>query len=129
MAVFITLGCITVFVFVFANLIDRSGGIQIIAATAYTFAIPWMTSDRFLNLVPWNRLIRGKVLLVHCLALLIVYSGVTAALALEPRLPGWFLLDHPRRGSYFSLCLFGVLLLLAYGESRWVMRPTGNDGK
>jgi hypothetical protein len=83
-----------------------------------------MASDRFLNLVPWDRLIRGKVLLGHCLALVIVYGITTEALAVRPRLPAW-LITSGRRPSFFFVCLGGTLLALAFGEFYWAMSPEG----
>ncbi|HTC47106.1 MAG TPA: hypothetical protein VK722_07275 [Candidatus Aquilonibacter sp.] len=102
-------------------LADRPGGIQILAMVAYTFLIPYIASDRFLNLVPWDRLIHGKVLLGHCLALVIVYGITTEAPAVRPRLPTWFITSG-RRPSLFLVCLGGVLLALAFCEYHWVMK-------
>ena len=104
------------------TLTDRPGGIQILAMVAYTFLIPYIASDRFLNLVPWDRLIRAKVVLGHCLALVIVYGITTEALAVRLRLPAWFITSG-RRPSLFIVCLCGILLALALGEHYWAMRP------
>jgi len=103
------------------TLADRPGGIQILSMVAYTFLIPYIASDRFLNLVPWDRLIRGKVLLGHSLALVIVYGITTEALAVRSRLPTWFITSG-RRLSLFLVCLGGVLLALGFCEYHWVMK-------
>ncbi|MFI5126510.1 MAG: hypothetical protein ACHQJX_06755 [Candidatus Acidiferrales bacterium] len=119
--VLITLGYLALGSILLVNLVDRSGGIQVFAMAAYTFLIPYIASNRFLNLVPWDRLIRGKVLLGHCLALLIVYGITTEALAIKPRLPSWFITSG-RRPSLFLVCLGGILLALAFCEYYWVMK-------
>jgi hypothetical protein len=103
---------------------DKPGGLQIIAMVAYTFLVPYIASNRFLNLVPWDRLIRGKVLLGHCLALVIVYGITTEGLAIKPRLPAW-LITSGRRPSLFNICLLGILLALAFGEFYWATSPDG----
>jgi len=119
--VLITLGYLALGSILLVNLVDRSGGIQVFAMAAYTFLIPYIASNRFLNLVPWDRLIRGTVLLGHCLALLIVYGITTEALAIKPRLPSWFITSG-RRPSLFLVCLGGILLALAFCEYYWVMK-------
>jgi hypothetical protein len=47
----------------FFNLGGRPVGLQPCAMVAYTFAIPYIASDRFLNLVPWAILTCRKFLL------------------------------------------------------------------
>jgi hypothetical protein len=93
---------------------------------AYTVAVPYVASNRFLNFVPWDRLIRGRVLLGHCLALLIVYVITTEALAIKPRLASWFIEEH-RKGSFFDLCLVLILFVLAFYECQWAMRENGGE--
>jgi hypothetical protein len=122
MVILITFAFLIVGVVLVIALADRPGGIQILAMVVYTFLIPYIASDRFLNLVPWDRLIRGKVLLGHCLALVIVYGVTTEALAVRPRLPTWFITSG-RRPSLFIVCLGGILLALAFGEYYWAMSP------
>ncbi|HEV2289373.1 MAG TPA: hypothetical protein VGR81_10515 [Candidatus Acidoferrales bacterium] len=121
MVVLITLGSLVLSGVLCVNLVDHPGGIQTLAMVAYTFLIPYIASDRFLNFVPWNRLIRGKALLGHCLALVVVYGITTEALAVKPRLPIWFITSG-RRLSLFPFCLGGILLALAFCEYRWVMK-------
>ena len=121
MVVLITLGYLALGSILLVNLVDRPGGIQIFAMVAYTFLIPYIASNRFLNLVPWDRLIRGNVLLGHCLGLVIVYSVTTEALAVKHRLPAWFITSG-RRPSLFLVCLGGILLALAFCEYLWVMK-------
>jgi hypothetical protein len=87
MVVLITLCYLAVGSILLVYLVDRPNGIQVFALMAYTFLIPYIASNRFLNFVPWDRLIRGKVLLGHCLALVIVYGVTSEALAVEARLP------------------------------------------
>jgi|SRR5215831_8875875 len=109
---------ITPGVILFTVLKDRPGGIQIVAMVEYTLLIPYLASDRFLIRVPWDRLTRGKFLLEHCLALAIVYGITTGALAAKPHLPTWFTAEG-RKGSWFSLCLIGILVVLAFCEFAW----------
>lgn len=122
LVVFITIAYLVVGSVLAIALIDRPGGMQILAMVAYTFLIPYIASDRFLKLVPWDQLIRGKVLLGHCLALAIVYGITTEALAAMPHLPAWFITSG-RRLSPFIVCLCGVLLALAFGEYYWAIGP------
>ena len=121
MVVFITIAFLGVGGVLAITLADKPSGIQISAMVAYTFLIPYIASDRFLNLVPWDRLIRGKVLLGHCLALVIVYGITTEAPAVRPRLPTWFITSG-RRPSLFLVCLGGILLALAFCEYHSVMK-------
>ena len=121
MVVLITLCYVALGGILLVNLVDRPNGIQIFTLVAYTFLVTYIASNRFLNLVPWDRLIRGKVLLGHCLALVIVYGITTEALAVKARLPVWFVTSG-RRPSLFLLCLAGVLLALAFCEYHWVMK-------
>ena len=124
MVILTTIASLIVGVVLTIALADKPGGLQILAMVAYTFLIPYIASNRFLNLVPWNRLIRGKVLLGHCLALVIVYGTTTEALAIRPRLPAW-LITSGRRPSLFTICLLGILLALAFGEFYWATSPEG----
>jgi hypothetical protein len=121
MVVLITLGCLALGGILLVSLVDRPGGIQIFAMVAYTFFIPYIASNRLLDLVPWDRLTRGKVLLGHCLALVIVYDITTEALAVKVRLPTWFVTSG-RRPSLFLVCLGGILLALAFCEYFWLMK-------
>jgi hypothetical protein len=124
MVILTTIASLIVGVVLAIVLADKPGGLQIVAMVVYTFLIPYIASDRFLDLVPWDRLIRGKVLLGHCLALVIVYGITTEALAVRPRLPAW-LITSGRRPSLFTICLGGILLAFAFGESYWAMSPEG----
>jgi hypothetical protein len=124
MVILSTIAFLIVGVVLTIALADKPGGLQILAMVAYTFLIPYIASNRFLNLVPWDRLIRGKVLLGHCLALVIVYGITTEALAVRPRLPAW-LITSGRRPSLFTICLGGIILALAFGEFYWAMSPEG----
>jgi hypothetical protein len=102
---------------------ERPGGIQIAIMVTYTFAIPWLTSNRFLKPVPWalfNRF-RGRFLLVHCLALAVVYGITTAAYAAKPYLAGWFIVEG-RKGSFFDLSLMAIFFVLAVWESSWILK-------
>jgi hypothetical protein len=119
-ALFIPIGIL------FVALKDRPGGIQIVAIVAYTLLIPYIASDRFLNLVPWDRLTCGKFLLVHFLTLAIVYGITTGALAAKPYLPPWFTTEG-RKGSFFDLCLMGILLALALCECSWGSKHEGEE--
>jgi hypothetical protein len=110
----------------FAALTDRPGGFQIVTMVAYTLVIPYIASDRFLKLVPWDRLTRGKFLLEHCLALAIVYGITTGALAAKPYLPTWFT-AVARKGSFFYWCLFGILFVLAFCEVAWGSMPEDEE--
>jgi len=119
--VLITLGYLTLGGILLVNLVDRPNGIQVLALVGYTFLIPYIASNRFLNFVPWDRLMRGKVLLGHCLALVIVYGITTEAFAVRARLPAWFITSG-RRPSLFLFCLAGILLALAFSEYYWLMK-------
>jgi hypothetical protein len=110
----------------FFALKDRPSGIQIVVIVAYTLLIPYIASDRFLNLVPWDWLTRGKFLVVHGLALAIVYGITTAALAAKPYLPPWFTTEG-RKGSFFDWCLIGILLVLAFCEYSWGSTHEGEE--
>lgn len=106
----------------FAVLQNRPNGMQIFAMVAYTVAVMYIASNRLFNLVRFNRLSRARLLLLHCLALVIVYVITTEALAVKPRLPNWFV----RRDwivSLFDWCLMWIFLILAAGEYLWAMRP------
>lgn len=109
--------------YLFWTLQDRPGGIQIATMVAYTFAIPYILSDRFLNPVPWAllNLFRERFLLVHCLALAVLYGIVTGAYAIKPRLPAWFVISG-RKGSFFDLCLLIAFLILSFCECSWISR-------
>jgi len=105
----------------FVALKHRPGGIQIVAMVAYTLLIPYIVSDRFLNRVYWDRLTRGRFLVVHCFALAIVYAITTWALAAYPDLPTWFT-AVPRYGkkvSFLELCLIVIFFVLAVCEFSW----------
>jgi hypothetical protein len=108
------------------NLKGRSGGMQIVAMVAYTFGIPYILSNRFLRYVPWGLLnrFRERFLLVHCVALAVVYGITTLALAVKPRLPDWFVASG-RKGSLFELCLLGIFLALAFWECSWISGHRG----
>lgn len=121
-ALFIPIGILVI------ALRDWPGGIQIAAIVVYTLLIPYIASDRFLNRVPWDRLTRGRFLLVHCFALAIVYGITTGALAAKPYLPPWFTTEG-RKGSFFDLCLIGVLLALAFCECFWGSRREGEEAR
>ncbi len=119
-ALFIPIGVL------FVALKGHPGGIQIAAMVAYTLLIPYIASDRFLNLVPWGRLTRGKFLLVHCLVLAIVCGITTGALAAKPFLPPWFTAGG-QKGSFFDWSLIGILLVLAFCECSWGPRHEGEE--
>ena len=106
---------------VFLTLKDRPGGMQIAAIVGYTLAIPYILSNRFLSTVPWDLLkrLRERFLLLHCLALAVVYGITTLAFAAKPRLPDWFV-HSGRKGSFFDACLLFILLALAFWECSWI---------
>ena len=118
---FITFGLLIAGGIFLASLIDRPGGIQIIGMVVYTVLIPYISSDRFLNYVPWERLTRRRSLLGHCLALGIVYGITTEAWASKPHLPDWFITSG-RRPALFYYCLGGFLLALAFCECSWISK-------
>jgi hypothetical protein len=115
----------------FVALRHRPGGIQVFAMAVYTLAIPYVTSDRYLNRVPWDRLTRGKFLLGHCLALLIVYAITTVALAAYPHLPTWFTAvpHYGKKVSLLELCLIVIFLVLAVCEYSWGSRDEGEEAQ
>ena len=127
-AFFIALAFLIPGCWLFFKLKDRPGGIQIAVMVAYTCAIPYITSDRFLNPVPWAHLnrFREKFLLAHGLALTVVYGITTGALAIKPRLPIW-VVTSGRKGSPFDFCLLIILLVMALYECSWMSRHWGEQ--
>jgi hypothetical protein len=77
--------------------------------------------DRYLGLVPWALLnrFRERFLLLHCVALAVVYCITTLAFAAKPRLPDWFVTSG-RRPALLYYCLGGALLALAFWECSWI---------
>jgi len=118
---FITFAGLALICIVFVNLKDRPGGMQIAALVLYTLAIPYILSDRFLGFVPWALLnrFRKKFLLLHCLALAVVYGITTLTFAAKPRLPDWFITSG-RKPALLYYCLGGILLALAFWECSWI---------
>jgi hypothetical protein len=106
---------------VFVTLKDRPGGMQIAAVVAYTLLIPYILSNRFLSTVPWALLnrFRERFLLLHCIALAVIFGITTLAFAAKPRLPGWFVTSG-RKPALFYYCLGGILLALAFWECSWI---------
>jgi hypothetical protein len=94
----------------------------------YTLIVPYILSDRFLRYVPWDLLnrFRGKFLLVHCLALALVWGITTLAFAAKPILPQWFVTSG-RRPAVFYYCLGGILLAFAFWESSWISGHKGEE--
>jgi hypothetical protein len=105
----------------FVTLKDLPGGMQIAAMLAYTLAIPYILSNRFLRYVPWDLLsrFRQRFLLLHCLALAVVFGITTLAFTAKPRLPDWFVTSG-RKPALFYYCLGGILLALAFWECSWI---------
>jgi hypothetical protein len=89
---------------------------------AYTIAIPYILSNRFLRNVPWTRLNkhREKFLLAHGLALTIVYCVMGEAFAIKGRLPTRFVAKDHRGRSLFGYCVLGILLAMAMYECYWM---------
>jgi hypothetical protein len=98
-------------------------GTPIAAMSFYTLVIAWFA---YRLRVPWDRLIRGKFVLGHCLALAIVYLITTKALAAKPHLPAWFTHEY-RRGSWLDLCLYFTFIAVAVCEYSWVLRDEGEE--
>lgn len=94
---------------------ERPGGLEIAAIIGYTIAIIYISSNRFLEPVPWNLLTARKFLLMHALALVLVVVITAGALAIEPQLPAWMLVSG-RRGSFFGICYFLILAAMAFYE-------------
>jgi hypothetical protein len=100
---------------------SRPGGMPLAATIVYTLLIPWILSDRFLRFVPWALLnrFRKKFLLMHCLALFVVYAITNLAFAARTSLPDWFVTSG-KRPALFYYVLGGVVLGLAFWESSWI---------
>lgn len=94
------------------------GGPEILAMAGYSIAITYIASDRYLNSVPWTLLTRQKFLLMHGVALGVVYAITAGAIAIRTQVPSWMLVSG-RRGSFFDACYFLVLLVLALCQSFW----------
>jgi len=126
--IFITFAGFALICVVLVNLRSRPGGMQIAALVIYTLLIPYILSDRFLRFVPWALLnrFRKKFLLVHCLALAIVYGITTLAFAAKPSLPDWFITSG-RKPALFYYCLGGILLALAFWECSWISGHKGRE--
>jgi hypothetical protein len=105
----------------YSTLGKYQGGVEFCTMLAYTYAIPYITSDRFLGSVPWKLLMRSKVLLGHCVALAFVWCVTAEALVIKPRLPSWFITEG-RKGSFFEVCLGCILLSLAFYECSWISK-------
>jgi len=125
---FITFAGFVLVCVVIVNLRHRPGGMQIVALVIYTLLIPYILSDRFLRFVPWSLLnrFRKKFLLVHCLALAVIYGMSTFAFSVKRSLPVWFI-TAGRKPSLFNYCLGGILLALAYCECSWISAHKGRD--
>ena len=113
--------CFAPIALVFVYMKDRHGGMPIVAMLAYTAMVPYALSNRYLRPVPWALLnrFRERFVLLHFLALAVVYGITTFAFAVKPRLPVWFVTSG-RKGSLFDFCLVGVFLGLALWESSWI---------
>jgi hypothetical protein len=124
----ITFAGLALILIVVGILKDRPSGPQVAAMVLYTFAIPYILSDRFLRFVPWALLnrFRKKFLLMHCLALAVIYGITTFAFSVKSSLPDLFITSG-RRPSLFYYCLGGILLALAFWECSWISKHKGRD--
>ena len=113
---------------VILSLKNRPGGMPIAAMVIYTLLIPYILSNRLLSFVPWTLLkqFRQKFLLIHCLALAVIYGLTRLAVTIKPRFPDWFV-TAGRRPSLFNFCLGGLILSLAFIECLWISQNKDRD--
>jgi hypothetical protein len=113
-------------IIVFFMMKDRIGGKQIIAVLLYTYAVLLSATDRFSKPFPWDvDRYRTKFLVLHTIALAIVYGGITFAFAMKSHMPDWFV-HEGRKGSILELCLILLGTALALAEIK--LMSDGDDG-
>ena len=69
---------------------------------------------------------RTKFLLVHGLAMAVVYGITTVAFSAKPSLPDWLVISG-RRPPLFYYVLGGTLLALAFWECSWISQHKNKE--
>jgi hypothetical protein len=90
---------------------------QFFSLLLYTLGLFYIQTNRFLDEVPWDTLIRcrSKLFLIHAPSLAIVWCILSSALALHPYCPKWFT-EEGSKGSLFEWSLTVLCLVLCFVE-------------
>lgn len=95
----------------------RSPETQVVSLLLYTFSLFYISTNRFLDEVPWDTLIcyRSKLFLIHAPSMVLIWCILSGALALHPYCPKWFI-EEGRKGSLFEWALIALCFALCFVE-------------
>lgn len=95
----------------------RTPEMQVASLLLYTLGLFYISTNRFLDEVPWDIIIRfrAKLFLIHVPSLALIWGIMSGALALHPYCPRWFI-DEGRKGSLFEWAVVALCFALCFVE-------------